>query len=324
MVAYVALDITFAVLAAAAVALFGAWSVREKQGMHLLLLLFTAIVSTILLAIAYPAMLTSAILPTVLGGVAVLSAMLTVLYSRQRLAFLAVILLICGAAFVTRTYIYATIGMFGVGTTIGMVYKDKFWNKKSEDKSMRRTRTEVRRDFLQILMGIAVLVPILLLPHYYRYAIFAMIIFGYALINYISGQSGRLRSRTGVFERDGVNYGTGAIHLAAGIALMLGFASTLSFAVFGIAALIFGDAAATIVGMHFYRSRRIPHNRRKSYAGTIAFFIVSAAFGIVALGISGVLMAVVLAVVESIDMPVDDNVAIPIATLLMNALILAI
>jgi len=72
--------------------------------------------------------------------------------------------------------------------------------------------------------------------------------------------------------------------------------------------------------MRFYRSRKLPYNRRKSYAGTIGFLIATAVPGVIILGLWGIPLALILTAVESIELPIDDNLAIPIATVIIGAL----
>jgi dolichol kinase len=76
-----------------------------------------------------------------------------------------------------------------------------------------------------------------------------------------------------------------------------------------------------MTGIRFYRSNKLPHNRRKSVAGMLAFLVATIVPGILILGWWGIPIAIVLTLVESIELPIDDNVAIPIATVILGALI---
>jgi dolichol kinase len=64
----------------------------------------------------------------------------------------------------------------------------------------------------------------------------------------------------------------------------------------------------------------LPYNKRKTVAGTLAFLVATAIPGIIILGLWGIPIAIILTLVESVDLPVDDNVALPIATVILGAL----
>jgi len=109
-------------------------------------------------------------------------------------------------------------------------------------------------------------------------------------------------------------------------------------AVGGWAAMALGDPAAALAGRHSARSPRIPWNRKKSLAGTAAFFPVAwAGSGVVMAAVFPALMglppsrlladgealaiyaawtaagALVGAVVESMDLGADDNLPVALA-----------
>ncbi len=111
--------------------------------------------------------------------------------------------------------------------------------------------------------------------------------------------------------------GQGAMFFAAGIILVLTFLRPLELAL-GIVMLHgLGDAVATMVGI---RSRAfLPWNKGKTWHGLIAFFIagtVAASFFIPLP--QAITYAVVLAVVESLQLPFDDNVTVPAASLVLR------
>jgi dolichol kinase len=247
------------------------------------------------------------------------AAMLCMLYRNRPAYFVATMVLVACGAIISHAYISTEIGFFGVGTVVGLVFRERFVAMRREDKEMRRQRTEIDRDIFQIVLGVVVL-AIMALTGSYAYIVFGLVLLGYLVAGWIAAAPGGALTALSRLERDGVEYGKGAVHLAAGVTLLLGFGSP-KIAMFGIAALMLGDAAATIAGIKFYKSRRLPHNRRKSIAGTVTFFVVAALFGAALLGIYGILIAGALAVVESLELPVDDNVSVPIATLLLGLLV---
>jgi len=98
-----------------------------------------------------------------------------------------------------------------------------------------------------------------------------------------------------------------------------------------LSALCFGDAAAETVGKRFGATHRLPWSRRKSYAGSAAFFVASTAgillaalafdtWGFLPLGhnpqrvlLPAIVASYVGALVESLPMPDVDNVLVPAA-----------
>ena len=116
------------------------------------------------------------------------------------------------------------------------------------------------------------------------------------------------------FERENVRFpGYGAFWYVVGTllaALFLGNPDEIAAAILTLAA---GDSAATIFGV---RGRHpLPYNRCKTIEGSIAFFVFSlTAFLFV--GWMGVALAALTAVVESLPLPVDDNLTIPVAAAL--------
>lgn len=117
------------------------------------------------------------------------------------------------------------------------------------------------------------------------------------------------------FERKNVRFpGYGAFWYVVGAllsALFLGDTHEISAAIVVLAA---GDSAATIFGI--MGTHPLPYNRRKTWEGSIAFFIFSLPACLFA-GWVGIALAAIAAIVESLDTPVDDNLLIPVAILLV-------
>lgn len=116
------------------------------------------------------------------------------------------------------------------------------------------------------------------------------------------------------FERKNVMFpGYGAFWYAVGtllLALCLGDASEIAA---GILILALGDSAATIFGIN--SPHTLPYNRNKTLEGSLAFVIFSlpSCFFIGWMGLPLVLLA---AIAESLPVPCDDNLLIPIAAIL--------
>lgn len=116
------------------------------------------------------------------------------------------------------------------------------------------------------------------------------------------------------FERENVRFpGYGAFWYVVGallLALSLGNADETAAAIVALAA---GDSAATIFGI--LGRHPLPHNRHKTMEGSIAFFVFTLP-ACLFVGWMGVALAALAAIVESLDMPVDDNLLIPIIAIL--------
>ena len=83
-------------------------------------------------------------------------------------------------------------------------------------------------------------------------------------------------------------------------------------------ALAAGDSAATIFGI--LGRHPLPHNRRKTWEGSLAFFVFSLPASLF-VGWIGILLAAIAAAVESLDTPVDDNLLIPVTAILFFVVI---
>ena len=114
--------------------------------------------------------------------------------------------------------------------------------------------------------------------------------------------------------------------------LVLFFRSRLDLAAAAWGILAFGDGMATLIGQRV-QGRRLPWNRDKSVAGTLAFAVSGAAAGVaLALwtrpaiaprpslafaSVAPALAAIAAALVETIPVRLDDNVSVPFAAALV-------
>jgi dolichol kinase len=216
-------------------------------------------------------------------------------------------------------------GMFAIGTIYGLIYREFALNPKVADSSSskKRKRTEINRDILQIIFGVILIGAL----YYFGYAngemiIFALIILGYLMNNLLANLMIRpIYVRVKDLERKNVSYGLGASYLAASTALMLGFAHNAPLLLFGIVALFFGDAAATIIGISARNAAKLPYNRYKTIVGSLAFFLVTAVLGYLFVGIYAVLLAAILAFIEGLYISLDDNVRSGIAVIILGTIL---
>ncbi|MHB8120371.1 MAG: hypothetical protein ACYDHX_16905 [Methanothrix sp.] len=121
------------------------------------------------------------------------------------------------------------------------------------------------------------------------------------------------------FERENVRFpGYGAFWYVVGALLLALFLDSADEIAAAIVALAAGDSAATIFGI---RGRHpLPYNRIKTMEGSIAFFVFSLP-ACIFVGWIGIALAALAAAVESLATPMDDNLLIPITTILFFIII---
>ena len=101
--------------------------------------------------------------------------------------------------------------------------------------------------------------------------------------------------------------------------LVVVFRDRLHYAAIGWAMLAFGDGIATLAGK-WMRIAPLPWNRNKSWGGLLAFLVAGSVSGIAVAywmefrePVVVLLAALAAAIVESLDLGVDDNVTVPVA-----------
>lgn len=191
----------------------------------------------------------------------------------------------------------------------------------NNDNSRGKTRTiEISRDYLQASSGILVMALIFMAGlQNSREVITVLILILYAVGNYYSiNQSGFLGNFLGSFERDNTPLGIGAIWFAAGVLFAYAIIQDIQVLLVVTFILMVGDSVATIVGTRV-KSFPLFYNRRKSFAGLMGMFVVSAIFGYFVIGPLAILYAAVGSFVESIaKYPLDDNYLIPLILAAMS------
>ena len=114
-----------------------------------------------------------------------------------------------------------------------------------------------------------------------------------------------------LLERPMVMPAKGAFMYTVGAMLALSFLGNLDYALAVLAVVAWGDGMATVFGRH--GKAKLPYNKKKTVLGTIAF----AAFGFAAaslfIGWAALPLAILAALVESLETKMDDNFVIPVA-----------
>ncbi len=250
-----------------------------------------------------------------LSAMLLLSFCLMYAYAAKRLAIfyaalgaIALLFLICVHYGIATTY--ATMA-FGIGALYG-VASSGIESKKPKPQK-QDIDIELRRDYLQILIGIVLVAVLGFMDISGFYLSFYLVLLGIFGIAFSSNSRSRHLSVLRNLEKNGVFYGRGAIFLAIGFTILLSLYPDFKVALFGIAVLLFCDPAATIFGLRFGRSATLPYNRKKSYAGTLSYFILGSVFGLLLVGYVGIPIALLLAIFESLENKLDDNITVAIA-----------
>ena len=85
--------------------------------------------------------------------------------------------------------------------------------------------------------------------------------------------------------------------------------------------LLFGDSASTIFGKRFGKTR-IPFNKRKTYVGTFAFFVVSFIGAFTQVSLLPAFFGALCGAITEAYSPVDDNIPIPIVSGIAMSLVI--
>ncbi|MCX6767373.1 MAG: hypothetical protein NTY90_01400 [Candidatus Micrarchaeota archaeon] len=121
------------------------------------------------------------------------------------------------------------------------------------------------------------------------------------------------------FERRVVMPGKGAFMYVVGALFLLTFSRSPEFALAALGILAFGDGVSTMVGLR--GKRKLAWNPKKTVEGTAAFIAAGAIVSFPLIGLVGVVYSVLLALVETLPLELDDNLLIPVAAVLLNLVI---
>jgi len=162
------------------------------------------------------------------------------------------------------------------------------------------------------------LVAIVVLTHYGKGilmgAVFFTIIIGLLMVNAtFLGRKIRLvewfKKR---LERSNVPFpGWGSACYAAGVLLAASFLEDQNAIIATLIIMALGDGMSTLIGKT--GQIKLPYNRKKTLEGSIAFFAFSL-FGYFFVGPEIIPIALAAAFVESLDIPFDDNITVPVVT----------
>ncbi len=123
------------------------------------------------------------------------------------------------------------------------------------------------------------------------------------------------------FDRVGEEFpGRGPLLYLVGTLLILSYIKDFNFILAAIAIFSVGDGVSTLIGRR-YGKNVLSWNSRKSWEGTLAFFISSAIVSYFFIGLAGIYFSAILAFIETIDFHVDDNLLIPFFSVILYTFI---
>jgi dolichol kinase len=175
-------------------------------------------------------------------------------------------------------------------------------------------RTEMERQLMHFLVGMGTITMLFMFSRPFTAgAVFFVLLAGTLMIN-ARLQNVRIPFVEWFvkrFERKNILFpGFGSACYAAGALIPLVFLTNFNQIAACILILAVGDGLSTLVGIG--GRHKLPYNKKKTLEGALAFFI-GALPSVFFIGILGIPLAAVAAVVETIDLRMDDNLTVPIA-----------
>ncbi len=219
-------------------------------------------------------------------------------------------------------------GGISLGLFVFFVLERFHQSRFGEKIKGKKADSEFGRQILHILGGFGVLG---LLLHFgpnsngimfTELFVLAALIFGMLLINLklLKAKLGPIDYLLGKYERIGDFSGRGALLYVIGVLLLLSYSRDSSFLLGALAIFATGDAFSTIIGIK-YGTHKLSWNKKKSLEGTFAFFAASSIASFMFMGPIAIVYSAILALIESLDIQIDDNLLIPISALMLNIFI---
>lgn len=198
----------------------------------------------------------------------------------------------------------------------------EFWKLKFNTQSQKDKKVETKRDVVQIILGIIILFIFYFAKmSYAEFSIIMLIMLGYLTINYgAADKNSRLSKFMRNFERDYTKFGQGAAWLAIGALASIAFVFDTRYIMIIFFALFIGDALATIIGVRF-GGYKLPYNKTKSIAGSVAYFASVSILPYVLYGTIALPLAVLATLVETLPVKLDDNFSVPLVLIVVYVLV---
>ncbi|MGC8609413.1 MAG: diacylglycerol/polyprenol kinase family protein, partial [Thermoplasmata archaeon] len=191
--------------------------------------------------------------------------------------------------------------------------REKRYVKENEESRGFDKKVERKRDYLQIVAGGIIII----LLYVYGTDVSRILITVSSLFLYLIGNFFSLRPDLALgrilysMERKNTKLGIGSMWFASGLLMAYSFHENIYLLMVIVFVVSVSDSVATIAGTSI-KSPKLFFNRKKSVAGTAAFFMVSAVFSVFLLGYIGIFYAAVASLIEGVSAyPFDDNITIP-------------
>jgi len=203
--------------------------------------------------------------------------------------------------------------IFFLSNAMVNAFEDFIRRRKHREKTIVK-KTEMWRQVVHIAFGTAVIASAYLLGFGITEALLLAGIYIGLLVasSSVFRKNVIVRTALRLLERKDVEIpAKGALLYVAACLFLLTFSRSANLAIAGIAILAVGDGISTLIGVKYGRNKLF-WNKSKSWEGTFAFASSSFLIAFPFIGLSAWIYAVVLALIETIDFHIDDNLLIPI------------
>ncbi len=119
------------------------------------------------------------------------------------------------------------------------------------------------------------------------------------------------------FERKVEIPGKGALMFVIGALFLVTYARSLNYACGAIMILAVGDAVSTMAGTR--GKHPLPWNPKKTWESFAAFVVGASIASAYFLNVFALLLAILFGLIETLRLPFDDNLAIPVSAVLIEA-----
>jgi dolichol kinase len=215
-------------------------------------------------------------------------------------------------------------GPLALAVPLMLGLSSELFSEREYESRVNNKEIEIRRDFVHLFGGVLLFVIFLLLSYTLDgYVVEYVFILGLLAVFYAElWKNSRFSMALYSIEKHKDYVGYGAIWLGVGTLVAYVFLDK-SFFLLAILAIYFADPVATFAG-NYWRSSKLPHNRRKSVAGSFAYFLIVAIPGYILVGPLAILFALLGAAVESLPIKLDDNFSVSVALSLLFLVLLYI
>lgn len=229
-------------------------------------------------------------------------------------------MILIGLAFFVITLSNTTIAIASQAMCFGLLSEASFAKLNPQKSSSKKV--EIYRDVVQIVIGLVIIVLFFIFSQKIAETMVVLLaLIGYSVANLqIVGTSKKISSLLLKLEREYTKFGDGAIWLAIGTVLTMGFVGNLSYLLVIFTALFIGDAVATIMGINF-KTFRLFYNKKKSALGMITYFLIVSLIGYFFVGKVILPIAFVGAIMESLPLAINDNFSVPLVLLILTRIL---